>query len=335
MALILFAILSDSGKLTLPVEHTPQFDHPNLAAFPPRLQAQGSVWVNSVTGRPVLLRGLMPQDPSRLDNRNRFNRKIFEQMQAAGANVVRIPVHPEEWQRDPDYLWRYLEPSVAWAGELGMYAVIDLHFIGNPVTGAGDQMPNLDSPPMDFALAFWSKVATHFKPAPNVVFEIYNEPANIQPAAWLTAAQQMVAAIRATGANQPILVGGVEYSRDLSWVLADPIEDPNLGYVAHIYPAHSKWSWDHWFGEVAAQHPVLVTEWGFMDENRADGPSYLAGDAETYGEPLLAYLAERRIGWIACWYDDEWLPQMFADEFDQPTKYGAWLLGKLAQPATP
>jgi hypothetical protein len=56
----------------------------------------------------------------------------------------------------------------------------------------------------------------------------------------------MVNVIRSKGAQQLINVGGIEYPRDLSWVLVVRIEGENIAYAAHIYLAHSRYSWDRW-----------------------------------------------------------------------------------------
>jgi len=54
-----------------------------------------------------------------------------------------------------------------------------LHFIGNIESGKGDEMPNIETEPMAFSMEFWSLVSGCFKDVPNVIFEIYNEPAFI------------------------------------------------------------------------------------------------------------------------------------------------------------
>jgi len=218
---------------------------------------------------------------------------------------------------------------VDWAGEAGMYVIIDLHFIGNPVTGAGAQMPDLDTPAGEFTDLFWTVVAPYFKNAPHVLFEIYNEPADITSTEWIDSSTHLVELIRSLGAEQTVIVGGVEYSKDLSWVLDSPIRDDNLAYAAHIYPSHARTQWAHWFGDVAGRYPVLITEWGFLNASKMQGPGYLAGSQETYGEPLLAYLNELGAGWVACWYDDKWLPPMFTNWHGAMTEYGQWVIEEL------
>ncbi|MEN6523095.1 MAG: hypothetical protein ABFD14_05145, partial [Anaerolineaceae bacterium] len=60
-----------------------------------------------------------------------------------------------------------------------------------------------------------------------------------------------------------------------------------------------------------------------------EGPSYLSGDEESYGKPFLKYLDDRDIGWVACWYDDEWLPPMFTQGWTGYTNYGDFIIREL------
>lgn len=338
--IILLAIvieISPRGRIVLPVKHRPQFDASiytspeGSAGFPAPLQAHGNQIV-TLDGTPVRLRGLMPPDPARLDTRGKFNREFYARIQETGANVIRISVHPDYWLGDADYLWRHIDPIVGWAGQMNMYAIIDWHYIGNIQTGQGAEMPDIEEEPSELTMEFWRQISAYFRTTPHVIFEIWNEPAGgINADTWQKYAVRIIRTIRDQGARQLVVVGGVDYSRDLSWVLEDPVPDNNVAYTTHIYPAHTSPMWDHWFGEVSEVVPVLVTEWGFMDENRKGAPFYLAGSAESFGEPLLEYLDDHGIGWVACWYDDEWDPPMFNQGWKPPTKYGAFVFEKLKE----
>lgn len=330
-ALVIFIVISPNGKITLPLKHKPVYTHENITNFPEPLQAEGNRLVNA-QGETFFLRGLMPQEPSKLLSRNRFGRKLFDKIAATGANVMRIPVDPQYFIADEFYTERYLDKIVSWAGENGLYVIIDLHYIGNIATGAGAEMPDdMEQKPLDLSLEFWSHTAAYFKDAPHVIFEIYNEPAHIDVASWRASAQKLIDAIRAQGAEQLIIAGGVEYSRDLSWVLEQPLDDANLAYTAHIYPAHSQEMWDHWFGETAGKYPVLLTEWGFMEPDDVSAHDYLVGTVDNYGAPLLSYAEENLAGWVACWYDDSWFPQMFYKGMKTTTPLGAFVLDELAE----
>ncbi|MGE5462481.1 MAG: glycoside hydrolase family 5 protein, partial [Syntrophothermus sp.] len=216
--ILLSIVLSLSGghfSVTLPVKHRSEFTGGNISQYPGRLEAHGSQLVDA-NGEAVLLKGLMPPGPARLRSDGDFGQKLIAEMAGTGANVIRIPVHPENWVRDPDYLWRYLDPIVAWAGEADLYVIVDWHYIGNVATGAGQQMPDLEEKPMDLTLAFWRSTARYFRETPNVIFEIFNEPQSIAAAEWHSSATAIVRAIREQGADQLVIVGGLEYGKDLS-----------------------------------------------------------------------------------------------------------------------
>lgn len=326
------AILSILGvghlKVTLPVEHKASYQFFEGVSYPSALHVQGNQLVNA-EGEIIRLRGIMIPDPYHLNEEGQFKQELITEIKNAGANVIRIPVHPEFWQQDKDYLWRYLDPLVTWAGNAGMYVIIDLHFIGNIATGEGDQMPNLEIPASEFTDRFWITVAPYFSKAPHVLFEIFNEPADITVNEWISSSSHLINLIRSEEINQPLIIGGVEYSKDLSWVLTSPLQDDNLIYSSHIYPSHPINQWDHWFGEISSQYPVMITEWGFLDASTIQGPQYLAGSRQGYGDPLISYMDSHGIGWVACWYDDEWLPPMFSEGRESMTEYGLWIFDKL------
>ncbi|QTA37905.1 glycoside hydrolase family 5 protein [Thermosipho ferrireducens] len=327
--LVLFVIFSENGKLLFPVKRKGVFYNERIETFPSFLSVKGSQILDA-NGKIVIFRGLMPPDPARLHSRNMFKRDFFVKISETGANVVRIPVHPESWVKDEYYIWRYLDPIVSWAGELGMYVIIDWHYIGNINTGVGENMSDVDTSPKELTIKFWRQTANYFKDVPNVIFEIFNEPSNITAKAWHESATEIVKLIREQKAYQLIIVGGIDYSKDISWVKRLPILDKNVAYASHIYPAHNRVLWDYYFGKISKIYPVVITEWGFMDENRnTTNQKYLIGDENSYGKVLMEYLVKNNIGWIACWYDDKWEPQMFTKKFKGYTDYGKFVLNQL------
>ncbi|WP_024286171.1 hypothetical protein [Cellulomonas sp. KRMCY2] len=78
------------------------------------------------------------------------------------------------------------------------------------------------------------------------------------------------------------------------------------------------------------RYPVLITEWGYLEESRDPGDGYLVGTAEGYGRPLLDRLDDLGAGWVACWWDDDWRPAMFGEGMREATGYGGFVLGELA-----
>lgn len=336
VVLVVAALVAGGGRFSiqLPVRHTSSFDVEGID-LPPLTTAGPQL--RTPYGDVVRLRGVMVPDPASLAADGRFEHQLVRDVAATGATVLRVPVHPGQWDDDPDYLWRYLDPIARWAGEEDLYVIIDWHVIGNVATGAAPEDPDLFAADLETTREFWTAVAAHFANAPHVLFELVNEPQGITADDWRDVAGELTALIREQGATQPVIVGGTQYARDLSWLADGGVDDGEVVYATHVYPIHGQAGWDAWFGDVTNRYPLLLTEWGFQDENRGDGPAYLAGDAASYGRPLLSALEqEGASGWVACWWDDAWAPPMFrpaddGDELGDPTGWGAFVLAELGR----
>lgn len=332
VAVLAVIVTVDGGHLTIgpeetlrPVPHQDAFDCSGCGQYQTALSVQGNHLVRA-DGTVVLLKGIMAPNPETLAKEGRFGRELFTQIRATGANVVRIPLDAEAWRIDPDYLWRYVDRAVTWAGETGMYAIVDLHMIGNIDTGAGQIMPGGSA--RSLAQAFWRQTAAYLRACPHVIFEVFNEPQGISAGAWRDAARNLVGIIRDQKASQTTIVGGIDFSSDLSWVLDEPVAGENIAYAVHRYPG-SALSPDNSFGLIADRYPVLMTEWGFMDENPSPKQSYLNGNAAEFAAPLMAYLQAHAIGWVACWWDDSWEPPMLRPAGTGYTRFGDFVLTEL------
>jgi endoglucanase len=171
--------------------------------------------------------------------------------------------------RDPDPGHNYqatVKAAVADATAAGLYVILDLHW-----TAPGTFCPLAQNPMADAdnSIGFWTSLAGTFKGYPNVLFEPFNEPfffwmtsgadpwkvlrdggtftqyvtgsskVYTAPHTWQSAGmQQMLDAIRATGATNVVLVGAPNWSQDLSqWVAYKPTDPLNqLAAVWHAYP---------------------------------------------------------------------------------------------------
>jgi hypothetical protein len=251
------------------------------------------------------------------------------------ANAVRVPLNEDCWlgiNGQPSYgsqsgYQQMVETYVADLNADGIYAILDLHWSAPDATVADGQRPMAD----DHSAAFWTSVATAFKSNPAVVFDAFNEPyspaANYADAAnypltwgcWenggctlpttvdgtdpganpdtyqAVGMQALVTAIRDTGATQPILLGGLSYSNDLSQWLAYEPDDPahQLGASLHSYEGEACADTSCFSSEVApvaAQVPVTITE---FDENPC------ADASDSFDANLMNWADQNGLGYLA------------------------------------
>jgi hypothetical protein len=130
--------------------------------------------------------------------------------------------------------------------------------------------------------------------------------------------QSMVTAVRSTGATNVLMLGGEEYSNDLSQWLTYKPTDPSGNLVAswHSYNFNTCATQSCWTSQVApviAQAPVVVGEIG---ENDCGG---------SYMNSLTTWLNTQNTGYLA-WTWDTWgsCPGVLITNYNgTPTTYGA------------
>ncbi len=136
-----------------------------------------------------------------------------------GMNVFRIPFRWERLQRslwadfDPTELAR-LDAIVSYATSKGAFVLVDPH---NYARYFGTVIGTGNVPATAFA-DFWSKLATHFMGNDHVIFGLMNEPNTMATELWLADANAAIAAIRAAGATNLILVPGNAWTGAHSWL---------------------------------------------------------------------------------------------------------------------
>jgi aryl-phospho-beta-D-glucosidase BglC (GH1 family) len=209
------------------------------------------------------------------------------------ANLVRFTLNQDYYMNKyADIYPKYVARSVKWAEAAGMDVILDLHWVDDkhqsPTQGymasAATKSP-----------AFWTAVATAYKSDPHVMFELYNEPTISDWGAWKTNFQAMTDAVRGAGANNIVIIGGLDWAYDLSKVITDPstrITGKNIVYNTHPYGNKAPSSdWPGKFGNLAATFPVFATEFGTYD---------CGGD---WTKSLIAYMEGLGMSWTAwAWY---------------------------------
>lgn len=240
---------------------------------------------------------------------------------------------------NPDRLGRYradVSQAVEAARKAGFYVILNLHNAAPAdFCSTGDRMVNSDN-----SIRFWTSVAGTFKGARHVLFELYNEPHNVGDrntdlrvrqrleffsgndssgksktysyeylsSGW----NELIAAIRSTGASNVVLVGSQVYSSDNSkWLEQLPNDrtppagftgtwTPQLAAAWHTYPRwatspgdpnyltmRNRASLDKAKEIIAAGYPVVVTE--FSDRN--DQAPFVQHWLPQFDAAGLSYLA--------------------------------------------
>jgi hypothetical protein len=281
------------------------------------------------------------------------------------VNAVRVPLNEDCWlginlpANNPVIGSAYQQAIVAFVQALnsaGMYVILDLHWNAPGTSIANQQQPMAD---LDHGPAFWSSVAATFNGFPGVIFDLYNEPyvgswtcwrdgcsVSNSDGTWSTAGMtQLVNAVRAAGATQPIMLGGLQYASDLSqWLAYEPV-DPVQGPAQLVASYHSycgppgtstvaacqtalplaapTWSV---VSALATSVPVVTGEFGEYDCATTYVTPYM-GFADAYG---ISYL-----GWAWDTYGCGTFPALISDYSGTPTAYGIGLKSHLAALSQP
>lgn len=241
-----------------------------------------------------------------------FSERDFRLMASWGANVVRLPLNQAFWLEDspqfaPDYA-TMVDEAVRSAKAAGMDVILDLHWSDAGTVGGCIAPPNCQQQMADErSITFWSEVAARYRADGRVLFELYNEPHDVSWEVWksggMTSAgfraagmQQLYAAVRAAGADNLVIIGGLDWAYDLSGVPAHRIDGYNIIYATHPYntPHRQPSTWHRAWGALTATDPVMVTEFGNLND-----PSC----STEYTAAVIEYADVRAAGWVAwAWF---------------------------------
>ncbi len=303
-----------------------------------RITVSGNQFVDT-EGKEIVFRGYSSSDPDKLKSQGDWNKSYFEEMKRWGANLVRFPIHPTAWnKRGKEGYMKLLDDGIKWAGELGIYVIIDWHSIGNLRTEMyqADMYNTTQKETFDF----WRTIGNRYGKNPIVAFyELYNEPTTYNGqlgtatwAQWKELNTEMIGIVRANGGEGIPLVAGFNWAYDLTPVKDDPMETEGIAYVSHPYPQKRSKPWeDQWtkdWGFVKEKYPLILTEIGFCGPEDPGAHIPVISD-ESYGDAITNYSDERNISYVVWVFDQQWAPRLFEDDKYTPSRHGRYFKKKL------
>jgi len=271
------------------------------------------------------------------------------------VNAVRVPLNEACWNAESyvnsaDAGTNYINAIKAYVSLLnsnGIVAILDLHWTDGLYTGSSSGCSSAEAtcqkpmPDAAQAIPFWTSVASTFKGNDAVIFDLFNEPyasradnSNTTEGwqCWETGSpctgisyqvagmQQMVNAVRSAGANNVLMLGGEEYSNDLTdWLQYEPTDpDHNLVASWHSYNFNTCSSQSCWTSQVAPVIAAVPVVAGEIGENDCAG---------SYIDPLTTWLESENTSFLAWAWNADFAcssgPGLITDYTGTPTNYGA------------
>jgi endoglucanase len=296
---------------------------PSSAASTLSIRVAGSTLING-SGQVVQLRGVnrdgtdyaCQQGWGIFDGPN--DAASIDAMQRWGVNAVRVPLNEDCWLGingiNPDYSGaNYRKAIEAYAkliNKKGMYVILALTSSAPGTAQADGEQP---MPDQSHSPAFWKSVAKAFKNRPAVIFDLFGEPYpddnQTTTEAWqcwenggtctdisykVAGMQELVNTVRATGATNVVMLGGIGYANILNdWGTYEPTDPDNqLAASFHNYPSGECNNTTCWAANLTDINgaPLITGEFGgYLSTSHLGG--YLKSYATWADDNGVSYLA--------------------------------------------
>ena len=266
-----------------------------------QLKGASSMWLNWED------RGYAESLPALEWMRDNWNLQVFR---------AAMGIEPQfAYLDDPETARGQVETIVQNAITAGVYVIIDWHDHNAHEHRAQAQ-------------SFFADMAQTYGDAPNVIYEVYNEPENVE---WSSTVkpyhEALVATIREHDPDNLIVLGTPQWCQLVDDAANDPVAGTNLLYTLHFYScSHTGWLRDAGDQARAAGIALFVTEWGASDaDGGLDGITCLE-EAQTWHDWMNA----NSISWTAWKLDGCQDSTCYFASDDAPLEGGwtdEWLLG--------
>lgn len=267
------------------------------------------------------------------------DRASIEAMKSWHINAVRLPLNESCWLGingvDPSLSGvPYRDAIRAYVNRLeraGLYVILELQWAAPGEHQATGIIPMADA---EHAPDFWRSVATEYRDDRSVLFDLYNEPHDIDWDCWewgcdahdnwfgwygAVGMRELVEVVRSTGARQPLLLGGLDWASDLRGWLAHLPPDPAHALVASNHNYDFNPCYRHCravLAGIAKRHPVVTGELG-------------EGDcAHRYIDPYMRWADRHGVSYLGwAWFIDACNsgPSLIEDYSGTPTPFGIGL----------
>lgn len=209
---------------------------------------------------------------------------------------------------DPAYAKAQVEKIVDNAIELGVYVIIDWHDHDAIAHKAEAQ-------------AFFSEMAEKYGDVPNVLYEVFNEPLDVDWSAELKPYHEALRdTIRAEDSDNVILLGTPNWDQDVVVAAQSPLDGGNLMYTLHFYSCdHQDANRASGASALGLGLPIFVSEWGAASADGIDTDSSCISAAAAWHD----WMDENGISWAAWKFDNCSDATCFFVDDDVPTG-GDW-----------
>ena len=182
-----------------------------------------------------------------------FQETDFQMLSELGFNFVRLPMDYRNWIIDKD--WRKLDEkslkeideAVQFGEKYGVHVCINFHRAPGYTVANPPEAKSIwtDAEALDVCSLHWATFAKRYKKYSNeqVSFNLFNEPATVDPARFLAVHRTIIDAIRSEDADRLIICDGVDYASKPFLPLVElKVAQATRGY-APSEVSHYKASW--------------------------------------------------------------------------------------------
>lgn len=331
-----------------------------LASSPLPLKVVGTQLLDS-EGRRVQLRGVNCAGLEWSgDGDGHILKTIEVAVEAWRANLIRLPLSQDRWfgkapeQHDGGAAYRALVRQVVdLCAASNAYVILDLHW-----SDAGEWGRNIGQHklPDHNSVLFWKDLAKSYCNDSNVLFDLYNEPNDINWDQWFKGGPltetngsthatltyesvglpALAAAIRSTGAKNVIVAGGINWTYEVGGIaegraLSDPSGNGVLYAVhpyPHEYPGIGRETIVQWVARMEAfarKFPIIVTEFGSHESDWPFPREWNTND-EKWNRAMIRTLEDHHWNWTAWDFHPTAAPCLISGWDYAPTpEFGVWV----------